>query len=185
MHAVVEPGGTVLMMEAGQPRQDGGEDVDEALVLVGYAATMEAVQQFEFALKELAVQRDELPESIDADTAWKRVERILFRPMGRLQYVFPNGLRERYRDLKRIRNHLAHDVLVRWRLERDLGLCTDQEVVDALIEVEDEFRMLEEHLSVLAKRHLHNIGIDPKELHVDRKEMRSMLLGDTEDADQV
>ena len=38
---------------------------------------------------------------------------------------------------------MAHDALVRRRLERDLGLRSDQEVVDALVEVEEEFRELD------------------------------------------
>ena len=174
------------MMHAEPSRQDGDEDAaNQALVLVGYAATMEAIQQFEFALKELAVQREELPEGIDADTAWRRVERLLFRPMGQLAYVFPEELRARYRNLKNIRNHLAHDALVRWRLERNLGLCSDQEVVDALVEVENEFHVLAAHLSVLAERHLRDIGVDPEELHVHQEAMRSTLMGAADDDQKV
>ncbi len=151
---------------------------NEALVLVGYAATMEAVQQFELALKELAVQRNEMPSGIDPDTAWKRVEKLLRRPLGQLGYAFPDGLEERYRDLKRTRNHLAHEFLLLWRFERNLELRPDEDVVAELVGLKQEFGDLAAQLSELADQHLRELGLDPDALQGSREEMRRMILGD-------
>lgn len=54
----------------------------EALVLVAYAAAMKAVQEFEQQLKSIAVYRTDLPGGINADIAWRRVEKILRSPLG-------------------------------------------------------------------------------------------------------
>ncbi|HEX8065219.1 MAG TPA: hypothetical protein VF520_01695 [Thermoleophilaceae bacterium] len=151
------------------------DDESEALVLAGYAATMEAVQQFELALKNLAVQREDLPEGIDFDTAWNRVEKILRRPMGHLKDALPEGLTTRFPELKRIRNHLAHDMLVRWRFERNLELCDDREVVEGLIEVEREFRELQQQMSAVADQHLRDIGVTDTDM--TRSDIREIVLG--------
>jgi hypothetical protein len=147
----------------------------QALVLVGYAATMEAVQRFEFVLKELAVQKDQPPSKVTPDAAWRRVEKLLRQPMGWLSQAAPPELAGRLPELKRIRNHLAHDVLLRWRFERNLGLCTDDEVVAGLIEVEQEVAALAALMDEAAAGHLRALGISKDEMHVDRAEMRRHL----------
>jgi hypothetical protein len=119
---------------------------------------MESVQSFEWALKRLAVDRGEIPDGIGFDEAWRRTEKLLRKPIGGLKDAVPPGLGDRLPELKRIRNHLAHDVLLRWRFETNLGLATHQEVIQGLIEVEAEFRQLAEQLDAVADQNLREKG---------------------------
>src|SRR5690348_17069440 len=106
-------------------------DEGEALVLVGYASTMQAVQQFELGLKHLAITQTEPAEGISYGEAWARAEKILRSPEGRLETEVPTELVQRLRDLRELRNRLAHDILLLWRLETSVGLATHEEVADA------------------------------------------------------
>lgn len=139
----------------------------EALVLVGYASTMESVQSFEFTMKQLAIQTNELPEDISFDEAWSRTEKILRRPLGQLGAGAPVELLAELPRLKRIRNHLAHDVLKRWRLETNLGIATHDEVVEGLAQTATEFDSWTAQLDTLADANLRRLGIDPDEIAAD------------------
>lgn len=87
------------------------EPEQEALVLVGYAAMMEAIQGFEQTLRRLAVLRRDLPDGIDFDTAWKRTEKLLRQSMGRLEHLIPDGFKEQFAELRMARNWAAHETL--------------------------------------------------------------------------
>lgn len=146
--------------------------------LSGYASTMESVQSLEWALKRLAVDRGEIPDGIGFDEAWRRTEKLLRKPIGGLQEAAPPGLAQRLPELKRIRNHLAHDVLLRWRLETNIGLATHQEVIEGLIEVEAEFRQLAEQLDAVADQNLREKGIDLADIDLSADELREILRRD-------
>lgn len=147
-----------------------------ALILVGYASTMKAVQEFEQQLKSIAIYREELPDGIEADVAWRRVEKILRAPLGRLEKAVPVDLREHWEEIKRVRNQLAHETLILWQFERRLGLRSDEELVDLLLEYESSFLHWAEALEPVARQCLLDKGIHPEELEFSRKEMRRMIL---------
>lgn len=153
----------------------------EAVVLVGYAATMEAIQEFEQTLRQLAVLRADLPDGIGFDTAWKRTEKLLRLPMGKLEYVLPDGLREHFSELRKTRNWAAHEALVLWRFERSVGIRGDDEFVELLTEIEQTFRQLDQQLSTVADQHLERLGITPEDYNFSRDEIRRMALGEGND----
>lgn len=139
---------------------------------------MEAIQQFEQTLKQLAILREDLPDGIDADTAWKRTEKLLRLPLGRLEYVFPDGLKEHFAELKQTRNWAAHEALMVWRFERNVGLRSDDEFVKSLVDVEQAFRELDAQLSTIADEHMERLGIKPEDYNFSREEVRRMALGE-------
>ncbi len=147
----------------------------EALVLVGYASTMQAVQQFELALKHLVITQTEFPEVISYEAAWARSLSILRSPVGRLETEVSDGLFQRVRDLRELRNRLAHDVLLRWRLDTNVGLATHEEVADALVEIEQEFLNLGAVISELADANMRLQGIDPEAVQLSPGELRRIL----------
>jgi hypothetical protein len=149
----------------------------EALVLVAYAAAMHAVQQLEFALKHLAATKDEMPDGISPDAAWKRTLKVLLSPMGRLESIPPRDLADRLQRLRPIRNRLAHDLLLQWRIDTNLGLASHREVAEALIELEDEFVEIEQAISALADESMRLQGIKPEDVEIPAGEMRRMLSG--------
>lgn len=148
----------------------------EALVLVAYAAAMHAVQQLEFALKHLAGMKDEMPDAISPDDAWKRTLKILMSPLGRLESIPPPDLAARLKALRPVRNHLAHDVLLQWRIDTNLGLASHREVAEWLAEVEAEFVGIEEEVGALADEAMRLQGIKPEDVEIPAGEMRKMLL---------
>jgi hypothetical protein len=150
----------------------------EALVLVAYAAAMKAVQEFEQQLKSVAVYRADLPDGISADVAWRRVEKILRSPLERLANSFPDDLRTHWTEIKQIRNHLAHEALVLWQLDRNLGLRSDEELVDSLVEYESSFLAWSEQLEPIAQEALREHGIRPEDCEFSRQDMRRMILND-------
>lgn len=155
----------------------GREDAEKrALILVGYALTMKAVQEFEQQLKSIAIYREELPDEPEADAAWRRVEKMLRAPLGRLAKAVPSELQEHWEEIKRVRNQLAHETLVLWQFERRLGLRSDEELVDLLLEYESSFLGWAEALEPVAHQCLLDKGINPEELEVSREEMRRMIL---------
>jgi hypothetical protein len=156
-----------------------GDEVDdgEALVLVGYAATMEAVQRVEFALKRLAITQTESPEGISYEDAWARAEKILRSPVGRLKTEVPTELVHRVRRLRWLRNRLAHEVLLHWRLDTRLELATHDEVVDGLVETEREFFAVGQLISELADENLRLQGVDPEAVELSPGELREILGG--------
>jgi hypothetical protein len=51
-------------------------------------------------LKHLAATKDEMPDDISPDDAWKRTLKVLLSPMGRLESVPPPDLADRRRTLR-------------------------------------------------------------------------------------
>jgi len=147
----------------------------EALILVGYASLMESVQNFEWALKRLAIQENEMPDDLSFDEAWKRAERVLRKPIGALTEHVPPELSAELPRLRTIRNRLAHEVLLRWRFETRLGMATHAEVVDTFVEIANEFDSFGSQLDALADEHLEDIGVDPADLSLSRAELRKIL----------
>jgi len=165
------------------PNQSEGSAAAEALVLVGYASLMESVQNFEWALKRMGVQKDESLDSFSFDDAWKRTEKILHEPMGALEGAVPRGLAADLPRLRRIRNKLAHEILMLWRFETNLDLVTHDEVVDSFVELSNEFDAYAAELDQLADEHLVEIGVDPADLNPSAAGLRRMLNDSTEEAD--
>jgi len=149
----------------------------EALVLVAYAAAMHAVQQLEFALKHLAATKDEMPAEISPDAAWKRTLKILLSPMGRLESIPPHDLADRLRAVRPIRNQLAHDVLLQWRIDTNLGLASHREVAEGFIAIEDELVEIAQAISALADEAMRLQGIALEDVEIPAGEMRRMLSG--------
>lgn len=144
-------------------------------MLVGYAATMESIQRFELALKHLVIARRGVPESLGFDEAWRRAEQLLTRPIGGL------NVREfdvaTIRRLRELRNAMAHEVLLRWRLERNVGLCTDRDVAEALIEIDGEFAAWTTQLDALTASEMQRLGIGPADEAMAASELRAILQG--------
>ncbi len=153
------------------------DDEGEALVLVAYAAAMHAVQQLEFALKHLAATKGEMPHDISPDAAWKQTLKVLLSPMGRLESIPPPDLADRLRTLRPIRNRMAHDLLLQWRLDTNLGLTTHREVAEGLVEIENEFVTIEQAISALADENMRLQGISAEDVEIPAGEMRRMLSG--------
>jgi hypothetical protein len=148
----------------------------EALVLVSYGAAMHAVQQLEFALKHLAATKDEMPEDVSPDAAWKQTLKVLRSPMGRLESIPPPELAGRLSALRQIRNQLAHDVLLQWRIDTNLGLVSHRDVAERLTELEAEFVQMDQEIGELADEAMRLQGIKPEDLEIPAGEMRRMLL---------
>lgn len=155
-----------------ESEQNRGE---EAVVLVGYASLMESVQRLEWALKRLAIQKDEGLNDLSFDEAWRGAERTMRRAIGALQGQVPAGLVDELDRLRKIRNHLAHEVLLRWRFEIGLGLIGHEEVIEGLAETANEFDTFVSQLDALAELHLRELGIDPAELELGHEELREIL----------
>jgi hypothetical protein len=149
----------------------------EAVVLIGYASTMEAVQSFEWALKRLAINANEVPDDISFDEAWKRTEKLLRRPMGHLGERLPPELAENFARLKRIRNQLAHEILLRWRFETNLGIATHDEVAEGLAEIAVEYEDWAEQLDRIADEQMREKGLDPDDLGLTREDVAELLRG--------
>lgn len=160
------------------PAMTRSEAGKEALVLVSYAATMKAVQEFEHQLKSIAIYQADLPDGITADIAWRRIEKILRAPLGRLAAVFPEDLRAHWDEIKQVRNQLAHETLVLWQLDHNLGLRSDEALVDFLLEYESSFIDWSERLEPIAQKCLRERGISPEDYDFSREEMRRMILAD-------
>ena len=118
-----------------------------------------------------------MPDDISPDAAWKRTLKVLLSPIGRLESVPPADLADRLRALRPIRNQLAHDVLLQWRIDTNLGLASHREVAEALIEIEDQFVEIEQAVSVLADEAMRLQGINPEDVEIPAGEMRRMLSG--------
>jgi hypothetical protein len=147
----------------------------EALVLVGYASLMESVQGFEWALKRIAIQEEEDLDSLSFDEVWKRAEKVFRKPIGALEGNVPQGLIDELPKLRRIRNKLAHEILLLWRFETNLGLTTHAEVVDSFVEIANELDAYTEQLDELADKHLVEIGLDPADLNPSAAKLRKIL----------
>jgi hypothetical protein len=156
------------------------DEEGEALVLLAYAEAMHAVQQLEFALKHLAATKDAMPDDISPDAAWKQTLTVLLSPIGRLESAPPPDLADRLRELRPIRNRLAHDFLLQWRLDTNLGLTNHREVAEALIEIEARFAEIEQAISVIAEENVRRQGIRPEDVDIPAGEMRRMLSGEDE-----
>lgn len=153
----------------------GAPNAGEALVLVGYASLMESVQRFEWSLKRLAVQEDENLDSFSFDEAWKRAEKILRSSMGALEGKMPSGLIDDLSRLRRVRNQLAHEVLMRWRFETNLELATHEEVVDAFVELSNEFDSYCSQVDEIADKRLSELDIDPSRLGFSDSDLKKIL----------
>lgn len=155
----------------------------KALVLVGYAATMQAVQRLELALKHFAVTKADLPDAIGFDEAWGRTVRILRTPWGPLEKQLPSDLEVQIGELRQIRNDLAHEVLLRWQIDTAIGLATDQQVADWFVEIEGRFSEMHALVSLLAEDRMKAQGIDPADIDFTPGELRRMITGEPDDAE--
>jgi hypothetical protein len=96
----------------------------------------------------------------------------------RLTTPFPSELRTHWTEIKRVRNYLAHEALALWQLDRNLGLCSDEELVEALIEYEASFLDWSEQLEPIAQEALRERGISREDYKFSREEMRRMILNE-------
>lgn len=136
----------------------------EAEVLVNYALLMECVQQFEWSLKTLAIHRDESMDSLTFDEAWKRALDTMRKPIGPLEGHIPKGLASEVKELRTLRNKVAHEILLLWRLETKLAFVDHAAVARGMLETAQQFDDCRAKIDALAERHLQDIGIDPAEM---------------------
>jgi hypothetical protein len=156
-----------------QQDQKGVED--EAQVLVFYARMMESVQQFEWSLKGLAIQKDETMEELGFDAAWKLALKVMGKAIGALEGHVPAGLAEEVGELRQLRNKVAHEILLLWRLETNLGLVDHATVAEGMFETAERFDRCRGEIDALAERHHRALGIEPSDLEMDRDKLLGAL----------
>jgi hypothetical protein len=161
--------------QEGSMQRNRGEVEDEAQVLVFYARMMESVQQFEWSLKGLAIQKYETMEGLGFDSAWRRALKAMSKAIGALEGHVPAGLADEVRELRELRNKVAHEILLVWRLETSLGLVDHATVADGMFETAERFDRCRAEIDALAERHQRALGIEPSDLEMDRDELLRAL----------
>jgi hypothetical protein len=141
--------------------QESEDRATEAEVLVNYALLMECVQQFEWSLKTLAIHRDESMDGLTFDEAWKRALDTMRKPIGPLEGHVPKGLASKVKELRTLRNKVAHEILLLWRVETKLALTDHAAVARSMLETAQQFDDCRAKVDALADRHLRDLGIDP------------------------
>lgn len=152
-------------------QQDEKAVEDEAQVLVFYARMMESVQQFEWSLKGLAIQKDETMNGLGFDVAWKRALKAMGKAIGALEGHVPAGLAEEVGELRALRNKVAHEILLLWRLETNLGLVDHATVAEGMFETAERFDRCRAEIDALAERHQRAHGIGPSDLGMEGREI--------------
>jgi hypothetical protein len=149
----------------------------EAQVLVFYSRLMESVQRFEWSLKELAIGRDESTRQLGFDEAWKRALAAMRKPTGALVGEVRPELVAEIEELRGLRNKIAHEILLLWRVDTDLGLAEHGEVSEGMFETAMRFDACRAQVEELVTRHLRELGIERSDLEMDRGRLKAILEG--------
>jgi hypothetical protein len=157
---------------------------EEAQVLVFYARMMESVQRFEWNLKELAIGQDESIHRLAFDEAWKRALAAMRKPIGALAGEVPPNLAAEVGELRVLRNKVAHEILLVWRVDTNLGIAGHSEVAEGMFETAMRFDACRAEVDKLVARHLEDLGIDRSDLEMDADELRTILTGEGNQADE-
>lgn len=148
--------------------QESEDRSTEVQVLVFYALLMESVQRFEWSLKTLAIQRDESMDRLGFDEAWRLALKAMRKPIGALEGQVPKGLADEVGELRGLRNKIAHEILLLWRLETGLGRVDHATAGQGMFESAERFDDCRAKVDSLAERHLRALGIDPLDLQPER-----------------
>jgi hypothetical protein len=157
-------------------QQDDAKSVEEeAKVLVFYARMMESVQRFEWSLKELAIGPDESIRGLAFDEAWKRALAAMRKPIGALSGEVPAELAAEVGELRGLRNKVAHEILLLWRVDTNLGIAGHAEVAEGMFQTAMRFDACRAKVDRLVARHLEDLGVDRSELEMEAGELREIL----------
>ena len=121
---------------------------------------MLTVQNFEWAIKRLAILYTDTPEHASLEEAWKAVEKKLERPVGPLvqtlgkQEGLPEYLLKELREAAGHRNYLAHEYLIAYSIQRGYGQVEPSEAIAFLQTRMQYFEGLRDELSKLIGEHL-------------------------------
>jgi hypothetical protein len=170
-------------VEAGKGTQPGEDESGEPRVLVFFALLMESIQRFEWSLKTLAIQDDETIDGLGFDEAWRRSLKAMRKPIGPLEGQVPAGLADEVNELRVLRNKVAHEILLIWRLEIRLGRVNHAMVAGGMFETAERFDTCRAAVEALAEHHLR--GIDPADLRLEDEEMKDIFRHEVEDGDGV
>jgi hypothetical protein len=158
----------------GERMRQGDEGSGEAQVLVFYGRLMESVQQFEWSLKALAIGQDETMNGLGFDEAWKRALKAMRKSVGSLEGHVPAGLADEVSELRELRNKIAHEILLLWRLETGLGRVDHATVAEGMFETAERFDLCRAEVDALAERHLRAQGIDLSDLQLEHDELKAI-----------
>lgn len=86
------------------------------------------------------------------------------KPIGPLEGHVPNGLASEVKELRSLRNKVAHEILLLWRVETKLALVDHATVALGMFETAQQFDDCRAKVDALAERHLRDLGIDPAEM---------------------
>jgi hypothetical protein len=167
----------------GDQTESGADEAGEPQVLVFFALLMESIQRFEWSLKTLAIQNDESIDGLGFDEAWKRALKTMRRPIGPLEDQVPTGLAEEVGKLRILRNKVAHEILLVWRLEIGLGRVDHATVAEGMFETAERFDAARAAVDALAEHHLRAQGIDLAELGLEDAELGKILRQADEEGD--
>src|SRR4249919_910136 len=129
----------LAITDAGEQMPESEDRSAEVQVLVFFALLMESIQQFEWSLKALAIQRDESMDDLDFNEAWKRALKAMLKPIGALEGQVPQGLADEVGELRELRNKVAHEILLLWRLETSLERVDHATVAQGLFNTAERF----------------------------------------------
>jgi hypothetical protein len=153
---------------------------EDFAAFIEYATTMLCVQQFELALKQLATHYVQTPEDATFEKALKDVQKLLTTAVGPLtDHLAKHGkvtevLLEELRKAAKLRNHLAHEYMLNYVLNKNLGSVDPDEEIARLDTWSEDYCELDAELSALSREVLRERGMDPNEV-LDKKEMLDIL----------
>ena len=154
---------------------------EDLQVFLQYGLTILSVQRFEQALKQLAQLYAETPKDATFEQAWRDVRNILMSAAGPLtKRLTERGevseeLLEELRKATKGRNHLAHDYLLWYVLQKKLGQANPEDEIAWLQQAEQRFGALYAELSELSRLLLRERGTDPEETYITEERGREIL----------
>jgi hypothetical protein len=97
------------------------------------------------------------------------------KPVGSLEDHVPAGLADEVSELRELRNKIAHEILLLWRLETGLGRVDHATVAEGMFETAERFDLCRAEVDALAERHLRAQGTDPSDLQLEHDELKAIL----------
>jgi hypothetical protein len=137
-------------------------------VLAKYGWAMYGVQSWELSLKQLVqLGLPDFPEDASYEVVWRKVEKLLRRPAGRLkeqlekQSYGSKDLHIKLEEFGRRRNELAHEFLLHYVLMRQSGMSGVHDAAVKKLAAEGLlFREFSDELSDLSQKRARQRGWD-------------------------